>query len=689
MHHQRPPGVSPSAPDGSAPSTPSSRRSSALFPVLFALVVLVLAVVATLLGSRPLRAEEEVDAGPFDEGSLKRIPVPRPPEAVLAEFVADEKAAIALGKALFWDTSVGSDNTTACASCHFNAGADSRTSNQLNPGHLAGDNTFQLGGPNFPLLPEDFPIAGLDGPTPPAVDINDVVGSQGVFAAAFNGHGTNGAIDDCSRVSDSILDGGHGFNVNGVNTRQVAPRNAPSVINAVYNFRNFWDGRGNNTFNGGDPFGLRNGNALVWVLDGSLVKQVRVSIPSSSLASQGVGPPLSAVEMSCGGRSFMKLGKKLLDRPPLANQAIAPDDSILAGVARLRASSPGYSYAHLVRAAFKPKYWRATRMVRLTGTDENRFAPMDLPPRRGYPRTTEPYEATQMEANFALFFGLAVQLYQSTLVSNDSPFDRYLDGDASALTAQQVRGLEVFTGRGRCDSCHSGPELTNASFRNVLNERLELMSMGDDGSAVYDNGFYNIGVRPSAEDRGVGGSDPFGLPLSETRMVQIGRASMLGNGFDATRNPAVPADRRVAVEGAFKAPGLRNVEFTGPYFHNGGYATLMQVVEFYNRGGDFAATNRNDLAPDIRPLGLEEQEKQDLVAFLLALTDDRVRHRRAPFDHPAICIPREHASGPDALPAQNGTSGNAVDTWHCLQAVGASGSTAPLHRFLELDPFAR
>src|SRR5205823_3888854 len=68
--------------------------------------------------------------------------------------------------------------------------------------------------------------------------------------------------------------------------------------------------------------------------------------------------------------------------------------------------------------------------------------------------------------------------------------------------------------------CHGGPELTNASVRNVTNERLERMHMGNDGIAVYDNGFYNIGTRPTEDDLGVGGSDPFGNPLSETRYCQ-------------------------------------------------------------------------------------------------------------------------------------------------------------------------
>ena len=76
---------------------------------------------------------------------------------------------------------------------------------------------------------------------------------------------------------------------------------------------------------------------------------------------------------------------------------------------------------------------------------------------------------------------------------------------------------------------------------------------------------------------------------------------------------------------------MRNVEFTGPYFHNGGQATLEQVVEFYNRGSDFPA---GGLGPDIRRLNLNANERGSIVAFMKALTDDRVKFQRAPFDHP-------------------------------------------------------
>ena len=69
-----------------------------------------------------------------------------------------------------------------------------------------------------------------------------------------------------------------------------------------------------------------------------------------------------------------------------------------------------------------------------------------------------------MEANFSLFFGLAIQMYESTLVSNDAPIDRYAEGDANALNALQKRGLDLFTGKARCDSCHGGATFTAAAI---------------------------------------------------------------------------------------------------------------------------------------------------------------------------------------------------------------------------------
>src|SRR5712691_11355657 len=91
--------------------------------------------------------------------SLKRLKVPKP--ANLADFVRDEGAAVALGKAFFWDMQAGSDGIVACATCHFAAGADPRLKNQLNPGTAHGATSFDFGGANTTLQASDFPFHEL------------------------------------------------------------------------------------------------------------------------------------------------------------------------------------------------------------------------------------------------------------------------------------------------------------------------------------------------------------------------------------------------------------------------------------------------------------------------------------------------------------------------------------------------
>jgi len=143
------------------------------------------------------------------------------------------------------------------------------------------------------------------------------------------------------------------------------------------------------------------------------------------------------------------------------------------------------------------------------------------------------------------------------------------------------------------------------------------------------------------------------------------------NGVCDPDEAILPQFQRVTVDGAFKAPGLRNVELTGPYFHNGGMATLRQVVQFYNHGGNFCRFNSRDLAPSIEPLGLNPAQERQLVAFLMSLTDERVRYQVAPFDHPELRIP---VDGFDATGTRE------------IEAVGAAGSWTPFQTFLDLDP---
>jgi cytochrome c peroxidase len=635
--------------------------------------------------------------------SLKSVTVPEPPN--LYDFVADKQAAIALGKAFFWDQQASSDNQMACASCHFHAGADNRLKNALNPGQAGGSNAFNptgsaaKGGPNYTLSAADFPFHRVSNPNDREsnviYDTDDVVGSAGVYNSDYKKN--LGLVEQQTYAPDGV------FVVGGIETRRVTGRNAPTVINAALNFRNFWDGRANFVFNGVTPFGPRDKDAQIWVDDwyadasGNQVERAvkaYVRIPFASAASQAVGPALSGFEMSGASRAFADLGHKMLAARPLVNQSVATTDSVLGKYRHPFGAGLNTTYAAMIKAAFQPEFWQVPDATFKASSG-----------------TTY----TQIEANFSLFWGLAIQLYESTLISNDSPFDRYAAGVADAkFGALEKQGLAIFTSdRGKCVNCHKGAEFTGASTRMVLGSQvdgfagdgpIENMVMGDQSSAIYDNGFYNIGVTPTKYDIGVGDIDrPWSNPLSfarEFKAMLAGRFApdsyshsldpcswLVAEGCLVIRDP----NMRDAIDGSFKTPTLRNVELTGPYFHNGGYATLEQVVDFYNRGGNLQRTSNGDtsaygkntsnFAAEVTPIGLNDAEKAALVAFLKSLTDDRVRYEKAPFDHPSLKVPNGHRGDNTAVQTMDGVK--AIDDFMTVPAVGAAGATTPIKPFLQ------
>ena len=269
--------------------------------------------------------------------SLKSIAVPKPPD--LDRYVRDEKALVALGKALFWDVQLSSDSRVACASCHFHAGADHRRQNQLSSAKEPVQQNWALASGDFPFA-FGFMAAGHR------------AGSAGVFPRQFLSVSHGGAADSGSDLEDGAYP-----NLHGLSLRQVTRRNAPSVINSVYVFRSFWDGRASDIFTGRTPFGDADTSADVLVdLDGTLTA-VNVRIEKAGLASQAVGPPLDPMEMSYRGRSWPMLGRKMLAAYPLALQKVAPDDSVLGPYASTtgRGLATAYSYEALIRAAFRPE----------------------------------------------------------------------------------------------------------------------------------------------------------------------------------------------------------------------------------------------------------------------------------------------------------------------------------------------
>ncbi len=614
-------------------------------------------------------------------GSLKQIPVPEPTN--LNTYVRNRQAAIALGKAFFWDMQVGSDGIQSCASCHFRGGADPRSINQTNPGGVDNpDTTIQLGGPNYQLKPADFPLHKLSDSTnrrsTVLKSVNDVVSSQGVKLSRFLGVESGASKDRTMPLADPV------FHLNGVNTRRAEPRNTPTVINAAYSRRMFWDVRARNLFNGVNAEGAGDPNSKVLRANGlNSLQPVLVRIDNAALASQAVAPPLSDREMGSIGRTFQDVGKRLSTAQPLRQQRVAEDDSVLGPLAD---GSRGLNttYRAMIEAAFQPVWWQSNLMVVVDQSGALSFVPRPN-------RALLSNEYTMLEYNFALFFGLSIQLYEMTLISDDAPIDRFFEGNPNALTAKERRGLEIFTGDAACSACHAGAEMTDNSVRilfgAVVNgvkqpaEIVERMFNGDCEVVAYDQGLYNLGVRPTAEDLGGGNNDSFGNPLTFIKLLttprsQIPSQELFNYAIPNIANPPIAIGERVVTHGTFKVPSLRNLELTAPYFHNGGQRTIRQAVEFYNRGGDFRDQNAPNIDFEIGKLNLTEAEIDDLTAFLSRpLTDLRVVRQSAPFDHPQLFVPNGHKMQGTRLDVDN--DGTARDELLEIPAVGRNGGTPP------------
>lgn len=161
----------------------------------------------------------------------------------------------------------------------------------------------------------------------------------------------------------------------------------------------------------------------------------------------------------------------------------------------------------------------------------------------------------------------AIAAFEQTLETSDTPNDRWLMDLEPGFSEAQIRGRELFFGKANCIECHFTPDFTGDEFKNV--------------------GLFN------------------GLDLKDP-----GRFAHTKDSMDL---------------GKFKVPGLRNVAITAPYMHNGMFKTLREVIGFYNNPADFLATAVNP-DPAIKPLGLTDDEMQDLEQFLIGLTDDRFAH---------------------------------------------------------------
>jgi cytochrome c peroxidase len=145
-----------------------------------------------------------------------------------------------------------------------------------------------------------------------------------------------------------------------------------------------------------------------------------------------------------------------------------------------------------------------------------------------------------------------------SLLSGDSPFDRFVSGARDALTPEQQSGLQLFRGKANCTACHVGPTFSDERFHNT------------------------------------------GVAWQDSRMLDQGRFGVTGKTED---------------RGAFKTPTLREISRTAPYMHDGSLATLTEVVDYYDRGGNTSP----GLDAELRPLRLTDLEKKALVSFLGSL----------------------------------------------------------------------
>lgn len=148
----------------------------------------------------------------------------------------------------------------------------------------------------------------------------------------------------------------------------------------------------------------------------------------------------------------------------------------------------------------------------------------------------------------------AIATFERTIVTGDTPFDRWLRGDAKAMSDSAQRGFEIFTGRGNCSACHTGWNFTDDKFHDI------------------------------------------GLPTSDKGRMEV--------------------SKNKADQHAFKTPGLREIAARAPYMHHGGVATLEAVVAHYASGGE----RRPSLSPLMKPVKLDAQDQQDLVAFMRSLS---------------------------------------------------------------------
>lgn len=179
----------------------------------------------------------------------------------------------------------------------------------------------------------------------------------------------------------------------------------------------------------------------------------------------------------------------------------------------------------------------------------------------------------------------AIGAFIQTLESKNVPYDKFVKGDASAISVEAKRGLELFNGRASCVQCHNGP-------------------IGSDGK------FHRLGVPEHP--------DLLANPVRTISLLRHYSTSGMPNYMNARTDVGFYAiSKDIKDIGALQTPPLRELKYTAPYMHNGVFATLDQVVDFYDRGGGKDS--------QLKPLALTLEEKKALVAFLMTLSGDEIK----------------------------------------------------------------
>lgn len=269
-------------------------------------------------------------------------------------------------------------------------------------------------------------------------------------------------------------------------------------------------------------------------------------------------------------------------------------------------------------------------------------APDDLEQPYGDAWDCMPLESQRLSTRIYVNFSKAIAAYEYTLISKDSAFDKWADGGfrLGTLNPAAERGARLFVGKAACNECHSGPNFSDSAFHNIGVPQLGLYvpttaecPSGGWCDCVSDDTALPQNCLPAGARDG----------LRKLRANRFRRDSEWSDDVDCrshfqfhnmqSYNEANPheCDGKVkyyamtlddSFNGAWRTPGLRDVALTGPYMHNGMYATLREVMEHYNTGGIHTRGGESIGAIDtkIKPLNLTPAEIDDLVAFLESLT---------------------------------------------------------------------